>query len=224
MQKKGGNDFGTIMRYEPLISATGSSGGSSAAKAASIAAAIPATTFVVWKVTASASTSTASRSPTPLAAAYASRAGLGTSGIGRDYIDPYMYGQVEIESGATSAERANTSIGGAVSFLPKSADDYLTPDKTTYFGYQSDYDASDRSWHNGITAAAGDETLRGVIAISRRDGQETRNNSGTIDAYPANWHSTAMMTSGIWQPNDAHKFTGTSIITKRSTTPITKLG
>jgi len=28
MQQKGGNNFGTIMRYEPLITATGSSGGS----------------------------------------------------------------------------------------------------------------------------------------------------------------------------------------------------
>ena len=140
---------------------------------------------------------------------YVSRAGLNTFGIGRDYIDPYMYGQVEIESGATSIERSNTSIGGAVSFLPKSADQYLSPTKQTYFGYQSDYDSSNRSWHNGITAAAGDEQLRGVFVYSRRDGQETRNNSGTHQAYPANWHTNALMASGIWQPNDEHKLTGT---------------
>lgn len=47
------------------------------------------------------------------------------------------------------------------------------------------------------------------MVISRRDGQETRNNSGTVDAYPANWHSTAVMMSGIWQPNDEHKFIAT---------------
>ncbi len=209
MQKKGGNDFGTIMRYEPLISATGSSGGSSAGKSGFDRAGY--TGYNIRGLESNRVGIDVDGIPQPNATgrSYASRAGLGTSGIGRDYIDPYMYGQVDIESGATSAERANTSIGGAVSFLPKSADDYLTPDKTTYFGYQSDYDSSDRSWHNGITAAAGDETLRGVVAISRRDGQETNNNSGTIDAYPANWHSTAVMTSGIWQPNDAHKFTGT---------------
>ncbi|MBL1188786.1 TonB-dependent receptor, partial [Escherichia coli] len=140
---------------------------------------------------------------------YVSRARINTFGIGRDYIDPYMYGQVEIESGATSIERSNTSIGGAVSFLPKSTDQYLSPTKQTYFGYQSDYDSSNRSWHNGITAAAGDEQLRGVFVYSRRDGQETRNNSGTHQAYPANWHTNALMASGIWQPNDEHKLTGT---------------
>ncbi|WP_122288934.1 TonB-dependent receptor domain-containing protein, partial [Serratia plymuthica] len=61
----------------------------------------------------------------------------------------------------------------------------------------------------GITAAAGDDQLRGVFVYSRRDGQETRNNSGTYQAYPANWHSNALMASGIWQPNDEHKLTGT---------------
>ncbi len=32
LQKRGANDFGSIMRYEPLISATGSAGGSSSGK------------------------------------------------------------------------------------------------------------------------------------------------------------------------------------------------
>jgi len=209
MQQKGGNDFGTIMRYEPLITATGSSGGSGNGKSG-----FDRNGYTGYNIRGLESNRVGIDvdgipQPSATGRSYASRAGLGTSGIGRDYIDPYIYGQVDIESGATSADRANTSIGGAVSFLPKSADDYLRPGKETYFGYQSDYDSSDRSWHNGITAAAGDETLRGLIAISRRDGQETSNNSGTHDAYPANWHSDAVMTSVIWQPNDEHKVTGT---------------
>lgn len=120
-----------------------------------------------------------------------------------------MYGSVDIQSGATSTETANSSIGGNVSFRPKSADDYLRPGKTSAFGYQSGYDSSDRSWHNGVTVAGGDETLRGIFVYSRRDGRETENNSGSVDAYPANWHSDAFMASGIWQPNDEHKFTST---------------
>ncbi|NYY80838.1 hypothetical protein DMH27_26465 [Raoultella planticola] len=40
-----------------------------------------------------------------------------------------MYGSIDIQSGATSTETANTSIGGNVSFQPKSADDYLRPGK-----------------------------------------------------------------------------------------------
>ncbi|MGJ3434827.1 TonB-dependent receptor domain-containing protein [Serratia sp. Je.1.23.a] len=209
MQNKGGNDFGSIMRYEPLISATGVSGGSSSGKSGFDRSGY--TGYNIRGLESNRVGLDVDGIPQPDATgrSYVSRAGLNTFGIGRDYIDPYMYGQVEIESGATSIERSNTSIGGAVSFLPKSADQYLSPTKQTYFGYQSDYDSSNRSWHNGITAAAGDEQLRGVFVYSRRDGQETRNNSGTHQAYPANWHTNALMASGIWQSNDEHKLTGT---------------
>ncbi|WP_455816239.1 TonB-dependent receptor domain-containing protein [Pseudomonas cerasi] len=209
MQKKGTTDFGSVMRYQPLISATGVSGGSSAGKSGFDRSGY--TGFNIRGLESNRVGLDVDGSPLPDATgrSYVSRAGLNTFGIGRDYIDPYMYGRVDIQAGASAVEQSNTSIGGTVSFRNKSADDYLRPGKETYFGYQSDYDSSNRGWHNGITAAAGDATLRGVMVISRRDGQETRNNSGTVDAYPANWHSTAVMMSGIWQPNDEHKFTAT---------------
>lgn len=209
MQKKGTNDFGSIMRYQPLISATGVSGGSSAGKSGFDRGGY--TGYNIRGLESNRVGLDIDGIPQPAATgrSYASRAGLNTFGIGRDYIDPYIYGRVEIDAGATSSSQANNAIGGAVSFMAKSADDYLTPYKSTYFGYQSDYDSANRSWHNGITAAAGDETLRGVLVYSRRDGQETRNNSGTIDAYPANWHSNALLGSAIWQPNDQHKLIGT---------------
>ena len=62
LQDKGAKDFGSVMRYEPLIGATGASGGSGMVKAASTAAAIPVITFAGWKATASGLMSTASRS------------------------------------------------------------------------------------------------------------------------------------------------------------------
>ncbi|MBP2156551.1 TonB-dependent receptor domain-containing protein [Erwinia rhapontici] len=209
MQRNGTTDFGSVMRYQPLISATGVSGGSSAGKSGFDRSGY--TGFNIRGLESNRVGLDVDGSPLPDATgrSYVSRAGLNTFGIGRDYIDPYMYGRVDIQAGASAVEQSNTSIGGTVSFRNKSADDYLRPDKESYFGYQSDYDSSNRGWHNGITAAAGDSTLRGVVVISRRDGQETRNNSGTVDAYPANWHSTAVMMSGIWQPNDEHKFTAT---------------
>ncbi|HAX4824331.1 TPA: TonB-dependent receptor [Escherichia coli] len=209
LQNKGAKDFGSIMRYEPLISATGASGGSGNGKSGFDRGGY--TGYNIRGLESNRVGIDVDGIPQPDATgrSYASRAGLNTFGIGRDYIDPYMYGNVDIQSGATPTEQANTSIGGNVSFRPKSTDDYLHPGKSTYFGYQSDYDSADHSWHNGVTGAAGDETLRGIFVYSRRDGQQTRNNSGTIDAYPANWHSDAMMASGIWQMNDEHKLTGT---------------
>lgn len=209
MQQRGGNNFGTIMRYQPLIGAVGSSSGSSTGKSGFDRGGY--TGYNIRGLEGNRVALDVDGIPQPEATgrSYASRAGVNTFGIGRDYIDPYLYGRIDIESGATSTQRANTALGGTVSFLPKSADDYLTPGKHTAFGFQSDYDSSSRSWHNGITAAAGDETLRGLMVYSRRDGQQTRNNSDEIDSYPENWHSDALLTSGIWQPNDEHKLTGT---------------
>lgn len=209
MQKNGATDFGSIMRYQPLISATGVQGGSTNGKSGFDRAGY--TGFNIRGLESNRVGLDVDGIPLPDATgrSYVSRAGLNTFGIGRDYIDPYMFGRVDIEAGATSVEQPNTSLGGNVSFRNKSADDYLSPNKSTYFGYQSDYDSSNRGWHNGITAAAGDSTLRGIFVLSRRDGQQTQNNSDDISAYPANWHSTALMTSGIWQPNDEHKFSAT---------------
>ncbi|MGY5958253.1 TonB-dependent receptor domain-containing protein [Kosakonia sp. BK9b] len=209
LQNKGAKDFGSVMRYEPLISATGSSGGSGNGKSGFDRGGY--TGYNIRGLESNRVGIDVDGIPQPDATgrSYVSRSGLNTFGIGRDYIDPYMYGAVDIQSGATATDNANTSIGGNVSFKPKSADDFLHQGKDSYFGYQSDYDSADRSWHNGVTGAAGDDTLRGIFVYSRRDGQQTRNNSGTHDAYPANWHSDAMLASGIWQPNEAHKLSAT---------------
>nr|WP_192457152.1 TonB-dependent receptor [Musicola keenii] len=209
IRKNGGNDFGSVMRYQPLVGATGSSGGSGSGKSG-----FDRSGYTGYNIRGLESNRVAidvDGIPLPNATSrgYAGRAGLGTFGIGRDYIDPYMYGLISIDAGATPVERANNAIGGAVSFRPKSPDQYLSAQKTQYFGYQSGYDSANRSWQNGVTVAGGDKTLRGIVAISRRDGQETRTNSEALSAYPMNWHSTAVMTSAIWQPNDQHRFTGT---------------
>ncbi|MCG8710405.1 TonB-dependent receptor [Brenneria sp. 4F2] len=211
MQKEGGNDFGTLMRYQPLISATGASGGANTGKSGYTGDRGGYTGYNIRGLEANriAIDVDGIAQPNATGRPSVSRVGSNTFGIGRDYIDPYMYGSVGIESGATAVSHANNALGGSVSFHPKSADDYLSANKSDYFGYQSDYDSSNRSWHNGITAAAGDDYLRGVIVLSRRDGQETENNSGTIDAYPANWHSDSILASGIWQVTDTHQLTGT---------------
>lgn len=207
LRQRGGNDFGSIMRYQPLIGAVGSSGGSSSGKSGFDRGGY--TGYNIRGLEGNRVAIDVDGVPLPDATGrpYVGRAGLNTFGIGRDYIDPYLYGRVDIESGATQTQRTTTALGGTVSFVLKSADDYLTPGKQTYFGYQSGYDSASRSWQNGVTAAAGDEILRGLIAYSRRDGQQTRNNSDELAAFPANWHSDALLASGIWQPNDEHKLT-----------------
>lgn len=164
LQKEGGNDFGTIMRYQPLVSAAGAATGTGTGKSGFDRGGYTGYNIRGLEANRVSIDVDGVELPNATGRSYVSRAGSGPFGIGRDYIDPYMYGGVDIDSGVTDVTRANQAIGGAVSFRPKSADDYRSPTKSSYFGYQSDYDSANRGWHNGITAA-GDEYLRGLIAI-----------------------------------------------------------
>lgn len=127
---------------------------------------------------------------------YVSRAGNGSFGVGRDFIDPEMFSSVSILSGTTSADRSAGGIGGAVSFKTKSAGDYLRNGKTSYFGGKIGYDSADRSWNESFTAAGSSGDLDGLIAYSRRDGHETKNNSDFVDSEPEDWHSDALLLKG----------------------------
>ncbi|WP_241586920.1 TonB-dependent receptor domain-containing protein [Rosenbergiella epipactidis] len=206
MQKNGSNDFGTLMRYQPLVSATGSSGGSGSGKSGFDRGGYTGYNIRGLESNRVGINVDGVSMPQATGRPYAGRTGVNSFGIGRDYIDPYLFGQMDIEAGATAVSQPNTSIGGLVAFHSKSADDYLSPTRQHYFGYQTDYDSANRAWHNGITAAAGDDQLRGIFVYSRRDGQETRT-QGNNQAWPENWHSDAFAASTIWQLNDEHKLT-----------------
>lgn len=212
--KEGGNTFGNIMRYQPLVSAPGVSAGATAGKSSYDRGGYSGynirglennrVSIDIDGVELPAGTDRGTSTPS-------GRVQAGSTGIGRgDYLDPYLYGSVDIASGATDVSNSNNALGGSVSFVPKSPDNFLSSNKHSYFGYQAGYDSADRSFHNGITAAGGDDTLRGVVVYSRRDGNETENHrDATIDSNPANWHSNAVLASGIWQATDLHQLTGT---------------
>lgn len=147
---------------------------------------------------------------------YASRAGSNTFGVGRDFIDPEMYSLVGIQSGTTTARRSAGGIGGAVSFKTKSASDYLQGDKTSYFGGKLGYNSADRSWNESITAAGKSGSLDGLIAFSRRDGHQTRNNSATVDSLPDDWHSNALLLKGGLRINAENRLELSADLYRRS--------
>jgi len=212
MQKNGVNDFSNVMRYQPLISANGSAGGSSAGKSSYDRGG--STGYNIRGLDANRVSIDVDGVELPTATDRSTsqtngRSEYGSYGIGRgDYLDPYMYGSVDIVAGTTEVSNPNNALGGSVSFRQKSPNSYLKHDKYNYFGYQTGYDSSNHSWHNGITAAGGDNDLRGIIVISRRDGNQTKNHDdATVKTPDANWHSNAVLASGIWQATDNHQLT-----------------
>lgn len=112
LENKGANDFGSIMRYEPLISATGASGGSGNGKSGFDRGGYTGYNIRGMESNRVGIDVDGIAQPNATGRGYVGRAGLNTFGIGRDYIDPYMYGSVDIQSGATSTETANSAIGG----------------------------------------------------------------------------------------------------------------
>ncbi|MBI0155880.1 TonB-dependent receptor domain-containing protein [Gilliamella sp. M0364] len=205
IRRDGGTNFGTIMRYQPLISASGSISGSGSGKSSWDRGGF--TGYNIRGLDANRVSIDIDGMPLPIAQGRVNsvgRAGFGSYGIGRDYIDTYMYNKVDIQSGATSVSNANNALGGSVSFQTKTASYYLYPGKTSYFGFQNNYDSADRSYHQGLTMAGGDEYLNGILVLSRRDGQQTRNYGDSIDSYPENWHSNSILAGFGWQMTDEH--------------------
>ena len=205
IRRDGGTNFGTIMRYQPLISASGSISGSGSGKSSWDRGGF--TGYNIRGLDANRVSIDIDGMPLPIAQGRVNgvgRAGFGSYGIGRDYIDTYMYNKVDIQSGATSVSNANNALGGSVSFQTKTASYYLYPGKTSYFGFQNNYDSADRSYHQGLTMAGGDEYLNGILVLSRRDGQQTRNHGDSISSYPENWHSNSILAGFGWQMTDEH--------------------
>ena len=133
------------------------------------------------------------------------RAQDGTFGMGRDFIDPELYSSIDILSGTTNAQRTSGGIGGAVSFRSKSPEDYVSASKPFYAGAKLGYNEASSAWNESVTLAGQTGDLGVLLAYSRRDGKETKNNSDVQSAYPEDWHSDALLLKGVLRVNPAHK-------------------
>lgn len=207
IQQAGGTNFGNIMRYQPLVSGVGSQAGAGSSKNSFDRGGYTGYNIRGLEANRVGITIDGMSLPQATGRSYAGRSGVNTFGIGRDYLDPWLYRTVSIKPGASDVTQTTTAMGGLVGFHSKSPDDYLHPGKNLYSGLQTDFNSENHAWHQGVTLAGGDETVRTLLVVSRRDGQQTRNHSSSTPAFPENWHSNALLASGIWQPNDQHKWT-----------------
>lgn len=208
LRRIGASDFGSIMRYQPLISAPGSKGGSQSGKSSFDRSGY--TGYNIRGLDGNRVSMDVDGIPLPDATgrSYDPFTGENTFGIGRDYIDPYLYALVNISSGGLQQGKVNNVVGGGVSFISKSPDDYLLDNRDKYFSYTSGFNSADNSLHNGVTSAFGDDSARILLAYSRRDGQQVRNNSGVIDSYPARWNSDSFLIHGSYSPNIVNHISG----------------
>ena len=205
LEKPGINSMADVVRYQPLVSAPGVATGASRNKSSFDRGGTTGYNIRGIEGNRIGLDIDGIELPDATTRPYVSRVGSNTFGVGRDFIDPEMFSGVDIQSGTTSSRRSAGGIGGAVGFKTKSPENYLTPTKSSYFGGKLGYDSADRSWNESVTAAGRSGALSGLIAYSRRDGHALRNNSDTIDSYPDNWHSDALLLKGGLQLSSEHK-------------------
>lgn len=126
-------------------------------------------------------------------------------GIGRDYIDPEVFREVSISSGTTSAGTSgSTGLGGRVSFVTKSPEDYLVDGKTSYLNYKLGYTSVDRAWNNVITGVQKIGDWQGLVLYSRRDGHASKSKSD-IPVNKDDWHSDALLTKLVYDGFTHHR-------------------
>ncbi|MBB6252321.1 TonB-dependent hemoglobin/transferrin/lactoferrin family receptor [Nitrospirillum iridis] len=143
---------------------------------------------------------------------------FGAQNMGRgDYVDLGLLKSVEILRGPASALYGSDGVAGAVSFVTKDPEDFLTagPDgKTRDWAVQGTvgYTSADGAWSKGAVAAGRVGRLQALVAYTRRDGNETStngaNNSANTDrttANPQDLYSNAVLAKVVYEPADAHR-------------------
>lgn len=210
LERQGAGNFGDVLKYQPLISVPGLTAG--ATKNTSTYDHPGSSNYNIRGVEGNRVGVDVDDVEMPEAVdrsttSGSGRAAVGTFGQGRDFIDPEMFSEVEVDSGTTTARRPAGGIGGAVSFRTKSPEDYVNNDKPYYGGVKAGYNSADQSWSKALTGAGSNGMFNGLVVYSRRDGRQTENNSATLDAYPSAWSSDALLLKGGMHLNAEHRLT-----------------
>lgn len=97
------------------------------------------------------------------------------SNASRDAVDLDLLKRVEILRGPGSALYGSDALGGVVVFTSKDPEDLLRDGRDRHLGAKAGYDSGDRGLFASATTAFAGERWSGLLALSHRQGRETRN-------------------------------------------------
>lgn len=132
----------------------------------------------------------------------------------RDFVDVDALKTVEIIRGPASSLYGSDALGGVVSFLTKDPEDYLeTVDRPYYLSTKGGYTSEDNSYLTTATIAGGNETFKGLLLYTYRNGEETETNGsdgGTGaargKANPQDFDSHNALAKLVFDLNESHRF------------------
>ena len=142
---------------------------------------------------------------------------FGAQSAGRgDYADLDLLKSVEVLRGPASALYGSDGLAGAVSFTTKDPDDLLAPGQSFGGRARLAWSEADSGWAKGIAIAGRQGDLQMLLAYTRRDSSEQKN-QGTNDApnitrtapNPQSINSNAVLAKLIWTPGQGHRVRAT---------------
>lgn len=139
---------------------------------------------------------------------------FGAQAAGRgDYVDIGLIKSVEILRGPTSALYGSDGLAGAVSFQTSDPADLLGNDRNLTSLLRATYDSASEEFSETAIAAGRSGTWSGLVAYTRRDGNEldTEGDAGGVGPTrtlpnPQDTRSNAVLGKILFAPDDRHRF------------------
>lgn len=138
---------------------------------------------------------------------------FGPSSFGRgDFVDLDTLSSVEILRGPASALYGSDGVAGAVTFITRDPQDFLTRGRDIGVRARVSYASADESWSENLIVAGRRGDLSGLISYTRRDGheQQTQGDNDGVGALrdaanPQDTASDAVLARLVYQLNDANR-------------------
>jgi hemoglobin/transferrin/lactoferrin receptor protein len=129
-------------------------------------------------------------------------------GVGRDYFDPETFRTVEISSGTTPTRAGTPGLGGAVAFVTKAPEDYVSAAHPLHADYKFGYDGAANMRMHALTGAVHSGGLEALALLVHRDGSALES-SGSVAVNPDDWDSDALLAKLAWSPWQGHTLVAT---------------
>ena len=137
----------------------------------------------------------------------------GPSLFGRgDFVDMDMLSSVEILRGPASALYGSDGVAGAVTFVTRDPQDFLSRGRDVGVRARAAYASASDQWSENLIVAGRSDRLSGLLSYTRRDGhdQQTQGANDAVGslrttANPQDVESNAYMARGIVQMNDQNR-------------------
>lgn len=193
-------DMANIARYSPLVSVPGAASGSG-----NVWDGAGNTGFNIRGVEGNRVSMELDGIALPDAAPKPDGNTLNAFGISRDYFDPETFHYVSIGSGASPAGPGTPGLGGSVSFVTKSPEQYLDDTRKVYGEYKFGYSGEQNARMHAFTATTElSSNLQALVVGAHRTGNEADSKS-SAPLNPDAWESNAILAKLNWQVAPGHK-------------------